>query len=93
MPASGIKRNRIRLFINVPPVTNIMQMDSAFGCIELVKHTISTNSQFEFRPSGESLVRKASQAKTHVIYFAFDGFTNRNRQRIECLAESRRPDL
>ena len=57
-----------------------MQINSAFGCIELVKHTISTNSQFEFRSSGQPLVWESGQAKAHLVYFALHSFTNTRRQ-------------
>jgi hypothetical protein len=51
--------------------------------VELIKHAVIANAQFEFRAALQALVRERFQSRTHVIHLALNGVANGRRQAIE----------
>ncbi len=70
-----------------------MEEDAALPDVKLVEHSKISNPQFELRPPLQSLVREGFKTPAHLIHFALDCLANSEWQRIESLAERRRPDL
>jgi hypothetical protein len=66
-----------------------MEEDAALFGVELVKHSMISNPQFELGPSLQSLVREGFEPPAHLIHFALDGLAGSKWERIERLAECR----
>lgn len=53
-------------------MADIVQVDLSFADVKFIKDAVVANTQFEFAPTGQALVRKALNARTHFIYFALN---------------------
>ena len=53
--------------VNVPPVADIVEINTSLLYIEFIEHAIIADSQLEFRTALEPLVRKTFQTYAHLI--------------------------
>ena len=65
--------------VNVPPVTDVVQINATSVHIEFVEDAVIAHSQLEFGAALKAIVRKIVETRAYLIYPALDGFTYRLR--------------
>jgi hypothetical protein len=65
--------------VNVPPVTDVVQINATSVHIEFVEDAVIAHSQLEFGAALKAIVRKIVETRAYLIYPALDGFTHRLR--------------
>jgi hypothetical protein len=93
--ASGrlrVKANSASL-VDFTPVADVVEINTAQFHIELVKHAVIADTQFEFRAALQALVWERLQPCAHFIHLSFHGRANRQRQLVEGTGKGGRPDL
>ena len=79
--------------VNFSTIADVVEIKAAEFRVELVKHTVISDTQFEFQSALQSLVRERFQSHAQLIYFPLHISANGMRQAVESAGESGRPDL
>src|SRR5579863_6032824 len=79
--------------VNLPAVTDIVQINAAHSDIEFVENTIISHSQFELGAPPQALMRESVQSRSHLVDLFPDGAPHRRREAVKRAGERRRPNL
>lgn len=61
-------------------MADVMEINATLVQVDLVKHAIIADSQFELPAPFQSLVRETFQSHAHLVHLSLDNFTDRGRK-------------
>lgn len=84
---------RFYLFIDFASMANVVQVNSPLIQVELIQHSVITDSQLKFGATDEPLVWETFEVRSQFIHFRSDSLLNSRWKSIECPGISCRSDL